>query len=656
MIFAITVVAMLLLSATFSYKYKDSFYNTLPLSLVITMLVLYVLAFFRGMRLIGVLSVLFIAALGICFYLKTCVLASKGVGRRDVAKNKLKEFFSMIPGAELAAFALFLFAVRLLTGDMVFNWWDDINFWSSDAKQLFYLGGFPGKYGNVSPEFGDYPPAGSLIKWLFLQISPGEYDESIQFFGYFTMNLIFLLPLYGAVKRGINKMIAQRVVRYAFCVITFLAIVLFPGVFSGIIYYGTPADVTMAIVYGALLYMILEGDVSGPFYYVRIFLMTSMLLLTKSVGIEWAIFALVFYFIMKRKSGIRGIVLTVLGSGAVYGSWLLFCLLNRRVAKLTGAGIKMATSGTYEAPANALDKAKFFTQGFWTMPIHADSNLSLDISTGVVVILIFAAIVVLGTTKIIKKKEAVKLAIFMAVTALLTYGIIFLAHISIFMTEDQYLDAFAMSISISRYGCPFALGGVYLLMCMYYEGKAGANRAGQSASASSDSDSGSRFSAIRTCLATSAFAIFVFLTANYVGFFGYLFDHKQAMEENAAYVDEMVGEDGKALAETVFANKELWGKRVLVMRDGHTYHWVHNAYISGKASPVALVYDGFIAEEDSAEAMARKIAESHASYLYIEDDEMLSKDLFTPLLKEGADFESRKVYSITYVNGGVLLE
>ena len=689
MIFAITVVAILLLSATLSYKYKDSFYNTLPLSLVTAMLVLYVLAFFGGMRFIGLISVLFIAVLGIGFYLKTCVASSKDDGRSVVFKTRLKEFFSVIPWIELAVLTVFLFAVRVLTRDMVFNWWDDINFWSSDVKQLFFLGGFPGKYGNVSPEFGDYPPAGSLIKWLFLQISPGEYDESLQFFGYFTMNLVFLLPLYGAVKRGIgaatelrafngdgatNKILGVKVVRYALCVITFLAIVLFPGVFNGIIYYGTPADVTMAIVYGALLYMILGGGVSGPFYYIRIFLMTSMLLLTKSVGIEWAIFALVFYFIMNRKKtagaddgssdlavnsrgSAKGMAITILGSGAVYGSWLLFCLINRRVAKLTGAGIKMATSGTYEAPANALDKAKFFAQGFWTMPIHADTNLTFDISTGVVVILIFAAIAVLGITKIIKKKEAVKLAVFMAVTALLTYGIIFLAHISIFMTEDQYLDAFTMSVSIARYGCPFALGGVYLLMCMYYDRIVGANCAGQAASSGLKSDSGSsRFTAIRAWLEVSVFAIFVFLTANYVGIFGYLFDHKQAMEENAAYVDEMVGEDGKLLAKTVFANKELWGERVLVMRDGHTYHWVHNAYISGKASPVALVYDGFIAEEDSADVMVRKISESHASYLYIEDDEMLSKDLFTPLLKEGAELESRKVYSIIYDNGGVFLE
>ena len=73
-------------------------------------------------------------------------------------------------------------------------------------------------------------------------------------------------------------------------------------------------------------------------------------------------------------------------------------------------------------------------------------------------------LVFLRYKKIKSSGEVMKLAIFIASTALLAYGIIFLAHISIFQTEDQYLDAYAMSLSIARYGCPFMLGGAYLLI------------------------------------------------------------------------------------------------------------------------------------------------------------------------------------------------
>ena len=630
--FGLGIAAILMLSAVLSYRYKETIYNTLPVSMVVMMLALYVLAFARGLGLIGIISAIFIILTTIFLYKKKILV---GVLRT-------------VPWIQVVVFGVFLLAVRLLTSDLVFNWWDDINFWSSDVKQLYYLGGFPGKYGNVSPEFGDYPPAGSLIKVLFAGISGKSYDESLQFFGYFTMNLVFLLPLYGAVKEGVDayfcmgkdkasgeKRSLLPVLSKGFILIlSFASIVLFPGIFSGIVYYGTPADITMGIVYGVLLYFIYDREECDEvFYYIRLFLMTSMLLLTKSVGIEWAIYALVFYFVINSQKS-KKMIPAVLGSGAVYVSWIVFCLINRRVAKLTGAGIKMATSGAYEAPANAADKAKFFMQGFWSMPMHADSNVTFDISTGVAVVIIFVLLAVLAIVKAVHKKEAIRLAVFLGATALLTYGIIFLAHISIFMTEDQYLDAYAMSVSIARYGCPFALGGMYLLISIFYK------KAQKPAGA----------------LACCFFAVFVLLTSDYKGIYGYLFDHKQDMRENAAYVDEMVGEDGKVLADKVFSDKELWGKRVLVMRDGHTYHWVHNAYISGKASPVALVYDGFMAESDSTEAISDKIAWSHASYLYIEDNEMISKDLFAPLFKEGTEFESGRIYRINYDNGGVSIE
>ena len=647
MIFWLTIAALILFSAVLCKRYDEKIYNTAPVALSLLMLAMYALAFIRGLWLIGLVSLGYIVV--------RMFLAFK--------RHEVRELLSKVPGIELGVLAIFLFAVRLLTKDMVINWWDDINFWSSDVKQLFYLGGFPGKYGNVSPEFGDYPPAGSLIKWLFMRLS-SCYDESLQFFGYFAMNLVFLLPLYGAVKKGIMKRFgtsaaasgggveasmgngsakasqgaaalkSAKIAAIALIAVSYVAIVLFPGVFSDIVYYGTPADITMGIVYGLLLYFIYDfrGCNTG-FYHLRIFAMTSMLLLTKSVGIEWAIFAFVFYLIINKDKK-REMVPAVIGSGVVYGSWLGFCFLNRRVAKLTGAGIKMATSGDYTAPPNASDKAKFFMQGFWSMPVHADRNLTFDISMGVLVILIFAAIVLMGVFKILEKKETAKIAIFMGITALLTYGIIFAAHITIFMTEDQYLDAFAMARSIARYGCPFALGGVYLLFCIFY------NKLKENSHA----------------VLCGLFAAFVLLTANYVGFFGFLFDHKEAMLENSAYVSEMVGDDGRVLADKVLSDKNLWGKRVLVMRDGHTYHWVHNAYISKEASPVALVYDDFIAEEENTDAMVRKIVESHASYLYIEDDDKLSEALFTPLLTDGTGFESRRVYRLEYSGGAVRLK
>ena len=134
----------------------------------------------------------------------------------------------------------------------------------------------------------------------------------------------------------------------------------------------------------------------------------------------------------------------------------------------------------------------------------------------------------------------------------------------------------------------------------------------------------------------------------------YLAGYKAQAADNRAYVADMVGDDGRELIEAT-SDRRFWGKRILVMRDGHEYYWVHNTYISKEASPVALVYDVFLTEQDSADSMVRKINESHASFIYIEDKELFSKELFASLMDDGVEFESGRVYRIIQNGDGLKL-
>ncbi len=606
--------ALLLLSARVTSIYKKNICDVMTMSFAGCLMVMYVFAFFRllpGIYLVGAAVIIYCLIRGGVKTLK--VLADPNV------------IFLIIS----------LALVGICTSDLVFTWWDDINFWSSDAKAMYFLGGFPGKYGNVSPEFGDYPPLTSLTKWLFLQLSPGQYKENLQFLGYFALNAIFLLPLPGKIKNYIDSRDYGVYVKTVLSAVSFLAVMLLPGVFNGIIYFGTPADISMAIIYGALLLAIMDDAGHGKlFYYGRIALYVSVLLLSKSVGFEWALFALIFYFIMANRD--KWILLPIACGGASLGSWLLFCLVNRRVAKLTGAGIRMATSGTYRPPENTGDKMKFFFEGFALQPMHADKNLTFDLSMGAVVVIIFAFIALLYYGNILGKRETKKIFLFTLLTGALSFGIVFLAHISIFQTEEQYLDAYAMAVSIARYCAPFALGTTILLSGVLFM----------------------RLTGRREKKYRYVFALFlaaIFLTADYSGVYRHLVGHGATAAEDMAYVEDMVGPDGRQLADTVTAGKDLWGKRVVVMRDGHQYYWVHNAYISKAASPVALVYDTFLAEADNPASVTGKILDSHASYIYIEDDGMLSKDLFEPLMADGAQLKSRKVYRVLLEDGGVRL-
>jgi hypothetical protein len=637
LVFILSALAVCVLGAYISSKNKVNIGDGLAMSASGLILALYVLAFFRAMKLV------WIAALVAIVF----VLVSEISARKKSVSDKDGNVLSLVL---LSMFVITVTVVGAMVSGNVFSWWDDINFWSSDAKQLFFMNGFPGKYGNVSPEFGDYPPVTSIFKWLFLQLGNGGYKEGLQFAGYFALNAVFLMPLAGRLVAAVldNKTI-KGAFRYVLAVITFVCVMALPGVFNGIIYYGTPADITMGIVYGTLLIAIYAQDQCPEnFYYVRIGFFTAVLFLTKSVGIEWAVFALIFYLLVGKKS--VKMIGAVVGSASVYGSWLLFCLVNRRVAKLTGAGIKMATSGTYTAPQNTADKARFFWEGLWTMPMHADRNITLDLPTGVMVIILFVVLFALVRFRLLEKKEGCKIALFMLITGLVTYGIIFLAHISIFQGEDQYLDAYAMAVSVARYGFPFAFGTLSLLIGVGLLNSRNSNMISNTGTGNDKANNTIGLAVV------GIFVAFVFLAADYAGMYKHIWGYRQNANSLAQDSYNMVGDDGRIIVDTVLSDKSLWGKRVLVMRDGHTYHWVHDTYISKEASPVPLVYDAFLAESEDSAVMARKIMEKHASYLYIEDEEGISTDLFAPLMSEEKEFTPGVVYKVTEAGGTVMLE
>ena len=618
--FFVVILALLLLSAVVASQYKKNILDVAALLSSALIMTLYILAFFRGMK--GIFAISLIA---VCL-----AVASLFMKARKDGLNGLTEFthaVKLLADPYLIWFILAVALVGVATSDMVFTWWDDINFWSSDAKQFFYLNGFPGKYGNVSPEFGDYPPVTSIFKWLFMQIGGKEYTESLQFLGYFCLNGVFLLPLLGKIREYADGVVTGKAARWGVSLILVIAVLLVPGVFNGIIYYGTPADVTMAIVYGALLLAIYDSAGHGNlFYFGRIGLYASVLLLTKTVGFEWTVFALIFYLLVGKRD--KAIWASVLGAGAGFGSWSVFCLVNRRIAKLTGAGVKMATSGSYTAPDNTGDKLKFFFEGFAFEPMHSDHNITIDLSTLAAVVLIFVFVFVLYNMKILGKSETKKIVLFTLITGLIAYGIVFLAHISIFQGEDQYLNAFAMGISIARYCAPFTLGSFYLLCGIMFnrlKGKSG---------------KGYRLAAVIV-------AVFVFLTADYSGVYKYLGGYKATLAEDAAVVADMVGDEGRMITEAV-SDEKYWGKRVLVFRDGHDYYWVHNTYINKEASPVPLVYADYLAEADTAESIMDKIRASHAEYIYVEDKTGESYKVFSELMKNG-DYKPGVVYSLAEV-------
>lgn len=606
------ITAILLAAALISYYSGEDIGDTLCVTVCGTILLLYILAFGRFLLAIDLISI----ALLVCC---TILMVRNRQTLQGIRKALLQPY--------LIVSILLLAGITFCVREQIFTWWDDINFWSTDAKALYYLNGFPGKYGNVSPEFGDYPPVTSLFKWLFLHFSPGLYIQGLQFAGYYCLNAILLMPLLRTLRKKSILLQAAGSILLLFL----------PGIVNGVLFYGTCADVTMGVAYGALLWSIWDREGHcEKFYVIRIAFLAAILSLTKSVGILWAFSALLFMLLIRKERGKHCLLIPTFMVMLTEGSWVLFCLCNRRIAKLTSAGLHMATGG-YHIPDNAAEKIHFFLKGFLLIPMHSDQNITFDLSSFAMLLILVLVPLLYSRTGICSVRQGKKLSVFMLIMAFFIYGAIFIAHISIFETEAQYLDAAAMALSLSRYGVPYTMGGLYLLM-------------GIALSAAEREKTAKKMQLIYICC-----ACFILLTSDYGGMYSGLAGYREKLEENRNHFDQMLDTDGKRFLAYTDNDRALWGKRVLYLRDSTKIHWVKDTYISNEAAPIALVYADYNTSDMTADQIGSVIIASHAAYLYVDavaGDPAMNLGKYT----DDGTFYCEKIYRIIQEDGTVRLQ
>lgn len=629
-----------------AYYFKVSVAETMPVFVCGLVLVLYILAVLRHLSWIDILAAV--------------VIVLSLIWLMNGTKQKRGEFFkacleNMTQPSSIAA--IFTIAVVvILTSGKVVSWWDDINFWASDVKSLYFLDGFADKYANVSPEFGDYPPGAQLIKWWFLHMSPHVFQEGLAFAGYHTMNMVFLFPLFKKLKgRNVPVMF-----------LTAAALWMLPSIAEVYGYSGFCADLTMACVYGGFLLAVTElGECSGEhcdrrtrtFRYGRCALYLSVLVLIKSIGFVWALFGIVFMMLYLRggsgtkERAVNGMNGTVLGSrkrksgkGTQWlpvvvtaaapiltgGSWLLFCLVMRRVTKTTATAVKYMTTDEYGISGYTREFARAFVRAFAGLPLHKDRTAAIDLTPLLFYLCICLIVIIFYKTQIMPREKGKTVLCFTIVSGALFYMVIFVAHITIFATETQYLEAEGMISSIERYGAPFTVGTLIFLAGIWLKG---ADRLFEHVDVQRRQRIGgfvSRYGAY-LCL-----ILFVALTAGYQvgydGLVGYRSDTQTRLEERA----EMLGGDERMFLEAIQALGTDSSTRVCYIRRGDAPRWVNNSYAAYEASPVSVVFKSVNLNDAPTDFMIQEIRASHAAYLYVEETDQDAGAVFDRLTDGGA--------------------
>ena len=614
-----------------SYFWEKKLVEILPVLTCMLVFILYALALIGHLRWINGVALVIITAFVIW------LIRIQKEKRTDFYKTSLKNMTHV----SFATALILIICVIFCTSQKVVTWWDDINFWATDVKSLYYLDGFASKYGNVAPEFGDYPPGTQLIKWWFLHFNPAAFHEGLAFAGYYTMNIAFMLPLLRNLK-GKNVFIMF---------LTALSLWFLPSIAEVYGYNGFCADLTLACIYGGFLFAVTDRSTqkSENFYYIRLALYLGVLVLVKSVGFIWAAFGLVFFFAYqiaeKNVAKLKGVAVAatpfIMG-----GSWMLFCLIMRRVTKTTATAVKYITTDEYSLSGYMGDYAKAFLNAFVKLPLHQEISSPVNLTPLAFYICICLIVILFYRKGLMPKRQGRIVLLFSIISGALFYAIIFIAHITIFANETQYLEAAGMISSIERYGAPFTVGTLILLINIWIE-YGGLKK---------DSVL-NKYGIFREYGTYLVLILFVALTAGYKsGYYGlvgyhndveeHLADRNAVLDEDAlTFLQELQSIDLKHGGASETAPSILSGTRVCYIQRDDEPRWVRNSYTNFEASPVSVVYKSVNLNDAPADWMAQEIRDTHAFYLYVEDTDADAAGVFAEMMVEGT-FSCEKLYKI----------
>lgn len=617
------IIALFIFILGFAWAFRIRFVEAVPVAVSVQILLLYMLCFGNGLWLWDYISVAVFVGAGVY------VFRLQKEKRRALSEFAGRELLS----AGTITAVLMTVLVTACVCDKMVSWWDDYNFWATDVKSIFFLDGFAGKHANVAAEFGDYPPGTQMMKWWFLHLSPKGFREGLMFAGYYFMNMSFLFPFLKYLKKR----------NPVFMLLAGVLLWLFPSVAEAFWLDGCCADLTMALAYGAFLMAVVDRRKESSFlYYGKQALYLMVVVLCKNTGFIWVAFGLVFtygYHILTGKMEKRerhgkaavtfwkkGLFWVTLLPILTECSWLGFCVIMRRVAKLTGTAIRMATGGM-NLPAYQGTMVKAFLEAFVKWPLHRGKTPAIDLSPLALFLLLILAVILLWRFHLLEKAESCYFGIFLAVSGIVFYCFNLISHLTIFAVETQYLEPFGMVSSIERYGAPFMFGGMMLLTYVLFE-------------------KGKGYRGMIIC------GLFILLTADYAGAYRGLYGYRQQTGEIMAQREEIVDEAAVQFLGQIGAGEKESIGRVLYLRDVSDVSWVRNTYIGFEAAPVSAMYGNVDVANASWQDIEQAVLDAHADFLYVDELCGDTDELFGIFL-QGEKIEYGRLYQVIQTGSGM---
>ena len=255
---------LFLISTALAYLMKYKFEQTLAITCLATIVILYIFGL-AGIMIAGVYAiyVLSAAALGLCVWGLV-----KGTFTKEFLLNNV-----FTPG--FAVFCVFYIFVWLVHRDRMLIYWDEFTHWGLVVKNMYAFDAF-GNHPDATTLFRGYPPASSLFHYLWMKI--GGYSEPNYFRSMGVLYIALLLPVFKNINWSNIKIIPL------IAIFALLSVGFYTDIY---------VDVLLGFLLAYILFAYFTEKSFNYSFLINMILTLSVLTLTKASGFGLALLAAV---------------------------------------------------------------------------------------------------------------------------------------------------------------------------------------------------------------------------------------------------------------------------------------------------------------------------------------------------------------------------
>lgn len=444
--FVINILGFASLGCFLSLHYKERMTTVAQTALGIWMLLLYGLAFFQKLSWIDGVSVAFLLALLLYVWKK---------------RLPVKDTVRKLADSPAILFVMTVITLSFLVKNKLVTSGDDLGVWGPEPKCLYMLDGFADKYMNLLIGYSAYHPGAMLIEWWTCHFSPDQFYEGLLFVGDWFIILCCIAPVFENVR------IKRRwAVLLSFPITAIL--ILLPSMY-GSMNYTLIAEMPMSMVFAGCMLACFDGEAhSQSFRFLRFTIGLAFLMLIKESGILFALFILLFYFVLEglKKEGKPDIPTITYGVGGFLLAlvptlvWRVYCTVYERSNVFSYAfdsTLNDIKSHTFTLTEDLPGYASSMLKAWLGQPLHGTPTIGLDLTPLAAAVLVLFLCWYCTRVHILKKPSALRFAVLYA-TFLIAYMVLLLFMHAYIFREKQYLDPEIMILSVGRYAEPLFLG------------------------------------------------------------------------------------------------------------------------------------------------------------------------------------------------------